>query len=526
MYPQFFILCSTLLIISVTCDDWLVPSSPPLPSTLTTWTSNSLSGITLSNGLISRSFVTSASSLSVFGTYDFVSYLDAAPVSLLRALSPEGIVTCSGCGQSPMPPNAFTLLANNSAVTSNDCANVGQGAIDSLLSCQLSCWNTTNCNAINWSPLSDCVLRSCVNPSNPELSPLSGFSVYITLVAPQGPSVSIGGLITTPSFGRSVSTGAYLNRTGLDAQGVLIPDTASTAFTFLNYSTGPLLAPFSWTLGSRNSDPSIPWPPPGLRLEILFFGGSVGQWQGVYAKVIYECFDGIPLLSKKIEIWGTLSGGPMLYSLVVEDLAVNVGYAPVAGMAYAGSSSDIPSGNPIFVGTGKLSVVTDLQYGVHANWTNDCLLPGGCDAGSTQPRLSIGDDPGLSFPLDGSGSTWSSVRAYFLINDDGPEPGVSVPLYPSSETYWGCTLGPCVPGSGTAFEGTFTERRGLALRRFLLAVAPQVSENPLQYHLAISDSVSVRAACDQMNSVGWEMLVLSKSIVICSSISYLVYLIN
>ena len=33
-------------------------------------------------------------------------------------------------------------------------------------------------------------------------------------------------------------------------------------------------------------------------------------------------------------------------------------------------------------------------------------------------------------------------------------------------------------------------------------MAPQVSGNPLQYQLAISDSVSVRAACDQMNSVG------------------------
>jgi len=451
-----------------------------------------------------------ASDLSVFATYDLVSYLDPMPVSILRGLSPEGIVTCDGCSQQPMPQNAFKLLANNSAVTSNDCENVGQGATDSLLSCQLSCWNTTHCNAINWSPMSDCVLRSCANPLNPELSPLAGFLVFVTLDAPQGPSASIGGVVTSPSFGRSVSSGAFLNRTGLDGPGALIPDPSSTLFTFLNYSTGSLQAPFSWTPGSRGSDPAIPWPPPGLRLEVFFSGGSIGQWQGVYVKIIYECFDGIPLLSKQIEIWGSSSGGPMLYSLVVEDLAVNVGYAPVAGMAYAGSSSDIPSGNPIFLGTGKLTVITDLQYGTHANWTNDCLLSSGCDAGSTQPRVSIGDDPGLSVPLDGSSAApWVSVRAYLLLNDDGPEQGLAVPLYPSSETYWGCTLGPCEPGSGTAFEGTFTERRGLALRRFLLAVAPQVSENPLQYHLAVSDSVSVRAACDQMASVGWEMLVLS-----------------
>lgn len=66
-----------------------------------------------------------------------------------------------------------------------------------------------------------------------------------------------------------------------------------------------------------------------------------------------------------------------------------------------------------------------------------------------------------------------------------------------------------MPGSGTPFEGGINERRGLAMRRFLLAFAPQVAESPLQYHLVASDSASIRAACDQMASVGWEMLVLS-----------------
>lgn len=101
------------------------------------------------------------------------------------------------------------------------------------------------------------------------------------------------------------------------------------------------------------------------------------------------------------------------------------------------------------------------------------------------------------------------MRLYLLLHDDGPEQGVAMPLYPSSETYWGCTLGPCSPGVGTPFEGAFSERRGLALRRFLLTVAPHVAENPLQYHLVASDSASVRAACDQMAAVGWEMLVQS-----------------
>jgi hypothetical protein len=93
------------------------------------------------------------------------------------------------------------------------------------------------------------------------------------------------------------------------------------------------LAPFQWTPGSRYSDPTLPWPPPGLRLEILFFASLETQWKGVYVKVIYEIYDGIPLLSKQIEIWGTITGGPMLHSIVVDDLAVNVGFGPIAGMA-------------------------------------------------------------------------------------------------------------------------------------------------------------------------------------------------
>ena len=432
----------SLPFISCTNEDWLLQTTSPSPSTLTPWSSNALSGVILSNGLISRTFVTSASSSSVFATYDLTSYVDAIPVSILRGLSPESILTCEDCNTStPMPLNAFTLIANNSAVTSSDCVFVGQGAIDSLQSCEQSCWNTTSCNAINWSPLSDCVLRTCINPLNPQLSPFEGFLVYTTLIAPQGPTISLGGLITSPSFQRSVSTGAFLNRTDLDSPGVLIPNPTSNTFTFLNYSTGPLLAPFQWTPGSRNSDPTIPWPPPGLRLEVLFYAGLETQWKGVYVKVIYEIFDGIPLLSKQIEIWGSITGGPILHSIVVDDLAVNVGFGPLAGMAYAGSSEDIPSGNPLFTGTGKLTVITDLQYGTHANWTNDCLLPSGCDAGSTQPRISIGDDPGIAILLDGSTESWLSVRSYFLLNDDGPESGITVPLYPSSETYWGCTLG-------------------------------------------------------------------------------------
>ena len=230
-------------------------------------------------------------------------------------------------------------------------------------------------------------------------------------------------------------------------------------------------------------------------------------------RLVYECFEGLPLLSKRVEVEGGgagAAGAPVLDGLRVEELALDYGWGPLASMAYAsGNAEDTPGGSPSYPGTGKLTPVSSLQYGTSVKWANDCLAPAGCDAGSTQPRLTAEDDAGLGLPLAAPGAAWASHTLYLLFHDDGPEQGAAMPLYPSSETYWGCTLGPCAPGAGTALEGAFTERRGLALRRFLLAIAPQVAEAPLQYHLVASDSPTVRAACDQMAAAGWEMLVQS-----------------
>jgi hypothetical protein len=502
------------LLVSVFClgsfaaGDWLVPTEPTAPSSLSAWSSGALSGFVLSNGLVSRTFVSSASGAPTWATFDFTSALDAMPASLLRALAPEAVLGCVGTCSSrslPMPPDAFVRIANDSAAVGGDCPFVAQGDPSSLETCVASCW-TAPCNVVNFdaSGSPDCVLRKCENASHPTLTPYAGFDVYATTVPIAQVVGSVGGLVAAPALGRTVATGAFLNRTGLDAQGALLPDPAAAALPFLNVTSGPLIAPYAWRPGSRGSDPTLSWPPKGLRVEALFGGPlATAPWTGTTVRITYEIFDGIPLLSKSVEIAG---GGVILDAVCVEELALNYGFAPLASMAYAGQSADFPSGSPIFPGTGKLTAISNFQYGTTVSWTNDCLVFG-CDAGSTQPRLTASDNAGLNFSL--AVGTWTSMKLYLLLHDDGPEQGVAMPLYPSSETYWGCTLGPCAAGSGTPFEGAFSERRGLALRRFLLTIAPQVSENPLQYHLVASDSTSVRAACDQMHAVGWEMLVQS-----------------
>ena len=79
--------------------DWLLaPSGSAAPSSLAPWSSGALAGLALSNGLVTRVFVTNASGAAVFATYDLVNLLDSPDgESLLRGLSPEATLVCAGC---------------------------------------------------------------------------------------------------------------------------------------------------------------------------------------------------------------------------------------------------------------------------------------------------------------------------------------------------------------------------------------------------------------------------------------------
>ena len=93
-----------LLPFSAVANDWLVPTTPLPSSSFTPWSSGSLSGFVLSNGLVSRTFITSASGAPTFSTFDLTSSLDGGAVSVLRALTPEAHLACAGgCSSRPLP---------------------------------------------------------------------------------------------------------------------------------------------------------------------------------------------------------------------------------------------------------------------------------------------------------------------------------------------------------------------------------------------------------------------------------------
>ena len=340
--------------------DWMLDASPS-PVTLINSTQNALSLTTLTNSLISLTFVTAP----FFALYDFQSLLDQpSGESLLRALGPEALLTCAGCASRPSSPPPFILIATDAAATGGDCPNVGEGnASGTLADCEASCWATPSCTTVNWaySGAPDCVLRACANPLAPTTAPFAGFQVYSArLPAARAP---LGGVVASPGLGRSVNACPFLNRTGLDAPGALLAD-PSSPFSFTGFAQAPLDAPFNRTPGTRGSDPSLPWPPRGLHLTAAFQGDVGTAWAGVVATIHYQLYAGMPLLGKWVSVACPMACNVTLDAVEVALLALNPGFSPIASAPYPGNSEDFAGGTPTYPGTGRLTASTSFQYGV------------------------------------------------------------------------------------------------------------------------------------------------------------------
>lgn len=309
-----------------TSSDWLV-CAVSTPVTLTNWTSGALSGISLGNGLVSRSFVTSASGSPLFATWDYLSYLDSAGVSLLRTFSAEASVTLlSGGSPSIVASIGGATVAGHSGNASwvlvgpneaSMCSFVAQGPTASLGACEAACWANAACNIVNWiagdvPANSDCVLKACA-PGQFALSPYTGCDAWSLANATAGPV-------------HSVNSGPYLNRSGLDAAGVLAPMASqldfvgyserlsggeahlriSSSITLARAGSAAPAARFAWTAGKRGSPPGIAWPPRGLSLTATFAGAAATPLEGLRVDVVYEVYEGSAALSK----WVIVSAQP------------------------------------------------------------------------------------------------------------------------------------------------------------------------------------------------------------------------
>ena len=150
---------------------------------------------------------------------------------------------------------------------------------------------------------------------------------------------------------------SFLNRTGLRERLVVAPN----AWTYQSHHISRPEADIPFTPGRRNSPTYTSWPPAGVRLSVKLKppAGSSVALQMLNVTLVYELYDGAPLLSKWLEVSaapGTGTPPVLLDAVTTEVLAVNCDFSPSsksAGTGY-GQKSQLS----------RLEVVETATYGV------------------------------------------------------------------------------------------------------------------------------------------------------------------
>jgi hypothetical protein len=261
---------------------------------------------------------------------------------------------------------------------------------------------------------------------------------------------------------------AVRNYLTAEAEAALRPDPA--AWRCVGHGARAVRAPFPWRPRREWLASPRSWPPAGVGYALEFAPPAGGP--AVTATVVYELYDGVPLLMKRVELRNAGERPVRLDGFSAELLALvetgsSVGGDPDLGlrdlralhvetdMAFGGAMQAVAD-NPC------VRFEADPEYGtqVHYERRTPCLL-------RCAPPLG----PGVTLP---PGAGWESFRVFELVESSSDR-----------------------------------ERRGMARRRMYRTVAPWIEENPLIFHVRHADDASVRAAIDQAAATGFELVIMT-----------------
>jgi hypothetical protein len=237
------------------------------------------------------------------------------------------------------------------------------------------------------------------------------------------------------------------------------------AFHFRSFETGPIRQRLAWK--RRRASENRPWPPPGITLTLNFDAPPL-KFPGVVVSVVYELYDGLPLLSKRIVLRNSGPRSVRLNSFVSEVLHVVEPESSVnTPAAWEPPDLHLESNYAYLADSPKTAARTtswgpDRSYGSQVNYK----LETPCFFESKPP---IGPDLDIA-----PGAVFETFTTWEL-----------------------------------AFDATDRERRGLSLRRMYRTIAPWATENPIIMHLVSSDPKVIRAVVDQCAETGFEMVILS-----------------
>lgn len=313
------------------------------------------------------------------------------------------------------------------------------------------------------------------------------------LIVVDGTEYSIGGLSGQP-VSNFLSDG-FIEALELNTNSFIIKD----------YKIEDTKERFPWQPNSEWISNLYPWPAKGKRLTFIYNAPktALSNHQDLVVRIIYELYDGAPILSKWIEIENNGKEQVILDSFKSEILAL-VETAPkvhygepheVRMMAqepgyytkdYRNQPSQTDAPRDYIDRFTQLFVVTDYAMG------------GDMEA--------MKDNPAVRWTFDHPEYEFTGIRYYGQYKPARLEvspllgPGLAIE---SNTTFESCT----------AFEmlrdATDQERRGLAERRFWRMMAPWTQENPIFMHVRESDNESVKQAIDQSAEVGFEMVIMT-----------------
>lgn len=281
--------------------------------------------------------------------------------------------------------------------------------------------------------------------------------------------------------------------------------TCDTAFVYAGHTVEPTAERFAYRPHKEWLSCPVQWPAPGKRLVFNYKASPKASKavQDLRVRVIYELYDGAPILSKQVEVENGGGRTVTLTSFKAEVLAL-VETAPkvhygepheVRMMAQApGTYTRDYRRNPVQTDAPRDYIDRFAQLFV----VTDYAMGGDMEA--------MKDNPAVRWVFDHPEYEKTGIRYYGQYKPARLE--VSPMIGPDYDIAPGTTFRSC-----TVFEmlrdATDTERRGLAECRFWRMMAPWVQENPIFMHIRQSDEESVRNAVDQCAAVGFEMAIMT-----------------
>lgn len=246
------------------------------------------------------------------------------------------------------------------------------------------------------------------------------------------------------------------------------------AFALTGYRTEPVKERFSWKQHPEWMSAPCAWPLPGKELIFTYRLPATHDTLPAYlsqieVEVHYELYDGMPVFCKWLTLVNHSSRPITLDSYTGEILAAHEPQSEVDAKTrwlypnitveteynFGGMSDD-------YIFSSSVHWKSDSLYSTQVNYecTTPCLL-----------EVSPQQGPGVQLA---SGETFTGFRVWELLNDSWER-----------------------------------ERKSLAYRRMMRAVAPWVNENPILMHVRSSDDAAVKKAVDQCAQAGFEMVIMT-----------------